>query len=264
MRKLAKKEQLAKKYARHKDSEAATLAETLRHEQRRVADLEKQVSEYVNKLEVALSEVQEEKNKRRMKAEAEEEKMRREEAKEYKKLREENLRLRAELKEHGMDPDKFLDECASSEKKLQKQESKVVMRKQEASLSSSPLPLPQQLDGSDIWTASTRERPSRTRSRNELAEKANNTTYKSPARQPLSKRDANPIASSPFPTDFKGAASSNTTSYRRPDTRDDAKRGDVGKEPMNAATISEERKEAARKRLEEKKKARLGKDVGCV
>lgn len=70
MRKLAKKEQLAKKYARHKDSEAATLAETLRHEQRRVADLEKQVSEYVNKLEVALSEVQEEKNKRRMKAEA--------------------------------------------------------------------------------------------------------------------------------------------------------------------------------------------------
>lgn len=289
MKRLAKKEQLAKKYARHKDSEAATLAETLRHEQGRVAELEKQVSEYVSKLNIALGEVQELKDERRAKnqhfnksdedareaewhrkanerLQVEIEKRRAERAankaelaKERQEIKrkdemirkadEQIAELEAKLRAMGVDPAtlpwRTTDNTTSAKRGT----------RQESNVESSPLP--QQLDGSDIWAASTRERSSRTRSRND----AQDVAAKSPARQPLSKRDTNPIPSSPFPLDVKVSAATNTAasaSYRRPEVVE-AKRETVAKDKTSAQTLSDERKEAAKRRLEEKKRARMGK-----
>lgn len=53
MKKLAKKEQVAKKFARYKDNEATKLAESLQREHARVEILEKQVAEYVTQLKLA-------------------------------------------------------------------------------------------------------------------------------------------------------------------------------------------------------------------
>ncbi|KAB8349459.1 hypothetical protein FH972_023486 [Carpinus fangiana] len=55
LRKLLKKEQIAKKYAKHKDSEARELAQDLQNESRKVAQLEAQVKDFVAKLSRATS-----------------------------------------------------------------------------------------------------------------------------------------------------------------------------------------------------------------
>jgi len=294
MKRLAKKEQLAKKYARHKDSEAATLAEELRHEQARVVDLEKQVSEYVSKLEVAVTELQEEKNQRR--ARSQHFNKGDEDAREAEWHRKANERLQVEIEKVRAERAANKAELAKERQEIKKHDEllkkkdeqierlKAQVKAMEAQLSTLPegtdktassqratrqepnvgsSPLPQALDGSDIWAASTRERSSRIRSRGDPQNvAADTTTYKSPARQPLSKRDVNPVASSPFPLDVKVSATTNTAaasaSYRRPEVVE-AKRETAAKDKTSAQTLSDERKEAAKRRLEEKKRARTGK-----
>jgi len=56
VRKLAKKEQLAKSYAKHRDTEATNLAQLLHREQKKVLRLEKQVAEFARQLAAAMAE----------------------------------------------------------------------------------------------------------------------------------------------------------------------------------------------------------------
>jgi len=55
VRKLAKKEQLAKRYAKHRDTEATNLAQLLHREQKKVIRLERQVAEFARQLAAAMA-----------------------------------------------------------------------------------------------------------------------------------------------------------------------------------------------------------------
>lgn len=95
IRKLAKKEEVAKKYAKHRDIAAAELEEELRKEQKRAETLEAQVQQYRNRLYKALQDSAE--NKRSTKPAAEADDLLKLRDKEISQLKGENKSLRTRL-----------------------------------------------------------------------------------------------------------------------------------------------------------------------
>ena len=238
---IAKKEQLAKRYARDKENEAAQLADALRHEQMRVAELEKQVAEYVAQLARAV--------------------------KKYGDYEYDVDEHRERTANHAKLESRKMGSPRRGETEPRTNHS------QRTNTHSAPHIQP---DNSDIWAAPepSKARPSRARPRTELA--ANNTTtttttVAASTRSPLQARTPNPLMSSPFPVSAKAPTS--TPSYRRhaeplavPNlSAAIEKQGKLAVQEAQmttttttttTTTLSEERKLAAKRRLEEKKRAR--------
>lgn len=199
MRKLAKKEQLAKKYARHRDEEAAQLAEALKREQQRARKLEEKVADYVAQLKVAVKQYEADgklgRNDEHVRDHGE---LPQSDAKQLqeqmKKLMEENRRLKAEIK--GIAEPYTLKETPGSKK--------------------APA-LPSSSDSKAMWLDvldDEKQKPRRRADRVRKAEKQETTS-----RPALQIRDANPLLSSPFPEPDKTRPTSSELgrSYRRHD-----------------------------------------------
>jgi len=248
---IAKKEQLAKRYARDKENEAAQLADALRHEQMRVAELEKQVAEYVAQLARAVKKYGEHED------DVEEHRQR--------PLTENESLGRSRKMGSPRRPVPRPVEQAKSEAESR------TSRSHRTNTNTAPRAQP---DSSDIWAAPETNiaRPSRTRTRTDLpttnTTTAATTTTATTTRSPLQSRTPNPLMSSPFPESAKAPTSSR--SYRRhveplQETTLAVAEERQRKVAMQEAhttttstntTLSEERKLAAKRRLEEKKRAR--------
>jgi len=246
---IAKKEQLAKRYARDKENEAAQLADALRHEQMRVAELEKQVAEYVAQLARAVKKYGEHED---------------------------------DVEEHRQRPltknDKLESRKMGSPRRphlqpIEQTKPEAESRTSQSHRTSTQTAPRAQPDSSDIWAAPEPSiaRPSRTRSRTDLATTNTTTTAATTTaattRSPLQSRTPNPLMSSPFPESAKAPTSSR--SYRRhveplqetnlpavEERQSKAAMQEAHTTTTTATTLSEERKLAAKRRLEEKKRAR--------
>jgi hypothetical protein len=273
MRKLAKKEQLAKKYARDRNDEAAALANALRREQERVQELEQQVTDYVLQLQKAVKEYEADGKLRRDREQRQDRKVRPQKDAEHLqaemlRLLEENKRLKAEVQGVSKAEASRSDETPSS-KNLP--------------------PPPSSTDSKAMWMEVVDEenqKPRRRADRTRRTEKQEATS-----RAALQSRDANPLLSSPFPEPDKTrpTPSDMGRSYRRHDVKqgDTLGQKNTTKSHVMAKSVdvvvveravppkietsveadgkrlSDERKEAAKRRLEEKRRLRAS-QAACV
>ena len=255
MRKLAKKEQVAKRFAQSRDENAADLEEQLQHEQERVVKLEQDVQAYVTRLGKAVGEGQESMSQKATRGSQQpgpDEAAKRE----LDSLRRNNVKLRR-LAE---DREKEIERLSRENEQLRRTATTATssdLRKR-TSTSNLEAQKPQQPhhhhhhhhhQSSDIWNdLGATNKPTTTTARTDSTR-----TRQSSRRSPLAPRTNDADPSHPSPT---GATIGLLDTEEESPLKKDKMGSRRGASDGKRAGLTEERREAARKRLEERRRNR--------